>query len=899
MKKLIIFSLAMAMSFSLVAQLQIQTLGTTYTVDFDNTLQGVNTQAFESASQQAMFSGTAAAGSLDEAGWSVVLDNADTAVMNAAVFPGTGNAAFNTLITQGVSSTGWGAWNLSGDHALAMLPSGSWSTPAGHLTLKITNNSGALIDNLFIQYQVGAYNDQPRSNKVLFFYSFDNADYFKVPDASFYSSLASTSSWEYANPQINLNGVSIVNGQEFFLRWVFADHGGSGSRDEFWLDDIQINATGGGAPTPVQLGLLNFNNGVTPSVNEAFSLSVQSQNSSGGPTPVTADLPVNITLTNGTGTLSGTLQGTILSGTHTVIFNDLFYDMVESGITMQATATGLTPANIGPVSFFPAANHLEFTNFPATALTGNNYISYVPTFDVEARRPDNVPDSNYTGNISLTVFSGPGALLGTVSRSVQFGKAVFNDLQFDTPGTYILQADGPGSLVTLSAEINVLAGPDFNEQLVPQYFGSKHANSSNNCRTPFAICVDFTNLQPNTSYDIRLNLGLITEPVTSFGAGNLWNGTTFSGTNFANAFTTDDNGNTGILWFYIQPTGNASRFDAGQVHNIRAAVVPNGTQMPTTPMFIGSKTLTALDIPVTPRTTTTDDDGAFIKGVTSPAFSGKIFAIYNETQGTTDPLYCFQVRTLTAYSTFANAELPGEIDSSWRELPAGIQGEFAGVIPIGANNADGVKRVEIRNPDNSILAFQTDDDGIWPSGANAGTAQRREVVHLTMGDIPMSATITGTVTYANAAATEMDSTEVYLFDASNNVVMTAITDTNGFYTFNGVPNGQYSISAAPQKLAGGGNAIDALNILRHFVGMITLNGIFFTAGDVTGGPTPVVNSVDALMVQQRFVQMISTYPVGDWVSEKLPVTVDNTSTFTVDLKVLCAGDVNASFTPIH
>jgi hypothetical protein len=897
MKKIILLTVTLLAVLTLTtqAQLQVSNLGVAYTINFENTVQGVNDSSFESAATQPFMEDPPVAGQLNANAWALVADNADTVTMNPSSFPGTGVSNFATVTAPGTSSTGWGAWNLSDDHALAMLPSGSYATPAGHFTLKVNNASGSSIDNLEISYYVAAYNDQPRSSKVLFFYSTDNVTYTKVPDAFFASSLVGNSTWEFATKTIFLSGLSIGTSQDFFLRWVFADNGGSGQRDELLLDDISITASTGGGTVATQLAIININNGISPSANEAFSVTVQAQSSAGIPTNVTSPVVISLSVATGTGTLSGNLQGTLETGNHTVVMNGILYGPAENGVSLSASAQGLTAGTSSTFNVFEAASQLAFEDVPDTAVCGVNLISYLSTFKVIALRPDNTLDSNYVGNVALSLVSGPGNLLGTTTRAVVIGVAAFNDIRFDTPGTYVLFAAGTGVTDAVSQPIVVLAGPSLVELVVPQYMGSKSAQSVNNCRTPFAICINFSGLLPDEAYDMRLSWGMIGEAVTTFGAGNLWNGTAFSGSNFVNAFTTDGTGSTGPVWFYVQPTGNNTRFDAGQTMNMRVSVVPSGNTMPITPMFAGSKMIHVLDIPTTPRTADVADDGAFVRGVTDTTYSGKIFLAYDNVDGTGDPLYSFMIRTIVPYTTFANNELPGSIDSVWRELPAGVKGVFAGVIPISANNPNGVRRVEVREMDNSILTFKSDDDGIWPSGANSNAIARRDILNLAFEDLNITSTITGTVTYNNSSSSVMDSAQVFLYNANNTLIKTTYTDANGTYSFTGVTLGDYRVTSLPTTVYGGANAIDALLILKHFVGMNLLTGLNLVAADVNGGG--IVNAADALAVQKRFVGLVNEFPVGDWVSENFFVTFTESGTITANIKVQCTGDVNGSYIP--
>ncbi|MHC1706206.1 MAG: dockerin type I domain-containing protein [Bacteroidales bacterium] len=897
LRKLLLLSTILIAVFAIQthAQLQVTSLGNAFTIDFETTVPGVNESALESAATQPFMENPPAAGQLDANAWALVMDNADTVTMNPSSFPGTGIANFATVTASGTSSTGWGAWNLSDDHAVAMLPSGSYATPAGHFTLKANNASGSSIDNLEISYYVAAYNDQPRSSKVIFFYSTDNVTYTKVQDAIFASSLAANATWEFATKTIFLSGLSIGTGQDFFLRWVFADNGGSGSRDELLLDDISVTASTGGGTVATQLAITTINNGIFPSATEPFSVTVQAQNSNGVPTNVTSALTITLGIVTGSGILEGNFQGSLEAGNHTVVITGVIYNQAETGVSLSASAQGLTAGTSALFNVSEPASQFVFEDLPDTAVCGMNLISYLSTFKVKALRPDNSLDSNFLGNAYLTLVSGPGNLLGTTTRALNVGVASFNDIRFDTPGTYVISASGPGVTDAISLPITVLAGPGIEELVVPQYMGSKSAASTNNCRTPFAICVNFSGLLPDEAYDMRLSWALTGEAVTNYGAGNTWNGTAFSGSNFLNAFTTNGDGSTGPIWFYVQPTGNNTRFEAGQKMNMRMSVVPSGQTMPITPMFVGTKIIDVLDIPSTPRTTATTDDGAFVRGVTDTTYSGKMFLVFDNPEGSGDPLYSFQIRTIVPFTTFANNELPGAIDSVWRELPVGEKGVFAGVIPISENNPNGVRRFEIREMDNTILSYKSDDDGIWPSGANSNMIARRDILNLSLDDLSLTSTITGTVTYNNTNNSVMDSTHVYLYTMNNVLVKTAMTDANGTFTMEGVYLGNYKISAMPLTLHGGANAIDALQILRHFVGMISLSGLNRVAADVNGGG--VVNSADALMVQKRFVGLIDTFPVGDWVSETMNVSITEVGTSIINLKVQCTGDVNASFIP--
>lgn len=282
------------------------------------------------------------------------------------------------------------------------------------------------------------------------------------------------------------------------------------------------------------------------------------------------------------------------------------------------------------------------------------------------------------------------------------------------------------------------SGQTVTELVIPKFFGSKTAASANNARTAFALCVKIDGLTPATAYDLKPGIALVTEAATAYGAGNYWTGTTFSGTTgIINAFTTDATGSSGPIWVFIQPTGNASRFDAGQQHNLRLGWVTTGGTFPSSPQFVGTKILTALDIATTPRTPATTDDGCFVKGSSQGASNGKYMLMYDNENGTGDPLFAYMIIPTTP-TQVSNSELPAAINDVYMQAGTAVAGDYCAVIPIGANNANGVRRVESRSADNTVFAFNTSTNGSWPSGANTTNALRRDVVVLTSGDTPLA-----------------------------------------------------------------------------------------------------------------------------------------------------------------
>lgn len=280
------------------------------------------------------------------------------------------------------------------------------------------------------------------------------------------------------------------------------------------------------------------------------------------------------------------------------------------------------------------------------------------------------------------------------------------------------------------------------ELVVPQYFSGRTAASANNARMPLVFCFQITGLTANQTYDLKLGLALTTEASTSYGAGNQWTGTTLTNANWIGAFTTNASGNSGPVWGVIQPTGNSTggRFLPGSLHNIRYGIVATTGTMPSSASFVGSKTITALDLGTTALTSATTDDGAFIQGTAQAGGAGKFVCAYSNTAGTGDPIAVGVIRS-HSYNQGVNNELPSAIDSILNGTN-NTNGAYALLIPIGANNSNGIQRLEIRNNSNTVLLSSTTSTGVWPSTANTTTVTRRGVVFITSTDAPLPVKLT-------------------------------------------------------------------------------------------------------------------------------------------------------------
>ena len=154
--------------------------------------------------------------------------------------------------------------------------------------------------------------------------------------------------------------------------------------------------------------------------------------------------------------------------------------------------------------------------------------------------------------------------------------------------------------------------------------------------------------------------------------------------------------------------------------------------------------------------------------------------------------------------------------------------------------------------------------------------------------------ITGLFRYNNTAQTIMTNSSVQLKDPQNVVVMTAPTDATGAFHLLPVAPGSYTLTGTTGKPWGGVNSVDALGISRSFTGAAPLTGLRLKAADVNGSNT--VNSLDALTTSRRFSGSVTSFSVGNWAIENLPITFSS-GTITRNLLAICYGDVNGSYNP--
>lgn len=215
------------------------------------------------------------------------------------------------------------------------------------------------------------------------------------------------------------------------------------------------------ATVPVRLAITSVNSGANPSAGAGFPVVVQAQDNTGTPRNVTANTGIALSLKTGTGSLDGTLTGTIPAGDNQVTINGATYTKAESGVIITATRTSgdiLSPRDSAAFTVNSgAAAALAFTTQPGNVSVGAT-LPGPPTATVTDNFGNLVNSSSAPITIALGSNPGGATLGGTTTRSAVSGVATFSDLTINQAGTaYTLIASSAGLAMATSGAFNVTA----------------------------------------------------------------------------------------------------------------------------------------------------------------------------------------------------------------------------------------------------------------------------------------------------------------------------------------------------------------------------------------------------------------------------------------------------------
>lgn len=159
---------------------------------------------------------------------------------------------------------------------------------------------------------------------------------------------------------------------------------------------------------------------------------------------------------------------------------------------------------------------------------------------------------------------------------------------------------------------------------------------------------------------------------------------------------------------------------------------------------------------------------------------------------------------------------------------------------------------------------------------------------------PSGHAVSGLVSYPNLSGSPMSNVLLELKDNTGTLIASTTTNEAGNYSFNGIADGTYTITASTPKPWDGVTAADVLLYKKHIAGIAPLSGIFLASGDVNGSST--VTAADVLLIRKRIILTINSFETGDWLFNPQPVVV-NGGNVNQSFFGIIYGDANASYQP--
>lgn len=291
---------------------QINATNSLFTIGFDATTDNVNNGSFAAATT--FGASNPAAGQLNSNAWAYSANTAGASSFGGSLSTGNGVSVGGIGTSGGVF-----AYEVStGNIALGVQPTGSVFTTGGNLTLRVQNKTGATLNNVQLSYMLWVNNNEARSTIIAFSHSTDNSTYTAASDASYTSAPASQGStiWIPQFFSVSLTGLNIAADGFMYLRWSGTDNGGSGSRDEFAIDNISFIAERSSATLATSGNFANVLVDGNVSISAASSIS-ETLNLKSGELSTGGNLTLKSTSTTATANVVGGTNASI-SGNVTV-----------------------------------------------------------------------------------------------------------------------------------------------------------------------------------------------------------------------------------------------------------------------------------------------------------------------------------------------------------------------------------------------------------------------------------------------------------------------------------------------------------------------------------------------------------------------------------------------------
>ncbi|MGJ8592075.1 MAG: choice-of-anchor J domain-containing protein [Aquaticitalea sp.] len=474
-----------------VAGWQIPMANQLYTIDFENTVANVNNGAYNGSG----FTTIPSTGQLNSDAWATTgMSDGDS---NFGDLETTGDFARGTSLG-GVSTGGFYSFNTGGGNlTFGVQPTGSDYIP-GSTTLRAQNQTGETVTSITFAYTVYVNNNENRSNTFNFAYSDDNSTFVNVPSLDITSGLTGNSTGFVANVRtITINALNIADGEFIYLQWNTTNPGGSGSMDEFGLDDISvifnplvtdnnsnIVETGFDVPDNIDYVAFNATSGLTTanaikigefSIQDGGDTLTDTDNVSTILTDLSFDIQnfgdiaalaifdgttnvSEVTTVTATTAFSGlTLEAaddsakvfSVYATFNTTVTDNNQLQLTISAATASLTGSGFAAADAGAATTSVAgddnrievtATGLSFVQQPSDSAVG---AAMTPAVTVSASDVNSNSDVDFVGSINISS-TGNFAGSATLTATAVAGVASFDNLVFVSSGTFTLTATSAG-----------------------------------------------------------------------------------------------------------------------------------------------------------------------------------------------------------------------------------------------------------------------------------------------------------------------------------------------------------------------------------------------------------------------------------------------------------------------
>jgi len=131
------------------------------------------------------------------------------------------------------------AFEIAGGHALGWQSTGANLTP-GSLFRRVLNETPVSWSNLWLNFNLWTFNDQPRSSSVNLRASTPGQPGIQLARFSTPLAAAAHPVWRRQAFSVSLGDALVPPGALMTFEWQLADAGGHGSRDELALDDLRL-----------------------------------------------------------------------------------------------------------------------------------------------------------------------------------------------------------------------------------------------------------------------------------------------------------------------------------------------------------------------------------------------------------------------------------------------------------------------------------------------------------------------------------------------------------------------------------------------------------------------------------------------------------------------------------